>query len=821
MPKKTTSKKAPAKKARRKAPAKGHVRLKMPYKRAIQVKHLDEPPTFIKPKKIHGRRLLPLVREGREREFHSLTTEAVLRPAAMAAPMAAASDEIVVVKNTALDAAAKKRTASSVGEPSVAVNTNVVFYTGNWYAAVSDDGGTTFKFINPASQFPNPAPNSKFCCDQVVHYISKIDTFVWLLQYGPSSGDNIQRLAFAKTSDVVKGKWHLFDISTHLLSVDGAFLDFPDLAVGANCLYVTTNIFGPGSKFGSAVLRIPFSGIESGNPTARPFVSMDFQSFRVAQNCGTTAFFAAHQDTSTLAVFSWPESKSQPVQTLVEVARWLGGNGYTSRTPDGRRWLDRADPRLTGATMVNNELWFAWGVDRNSNHRPKPFVQIARINAADLTLLENINVFDPDSATCYAALSTNVNNEVGVSYMIGGGTREPSHVVGILTGTRKDVVVSAGERAPSDPETGDGEWGDYLTVRRVFPNEKLFAATGYTMIGPADGSNRDCTPRFVVFGRAGDVAEPIAVVPSIPIPPPTAGAGVVGAGVSVGAAPVAAGAAFKDVNSLPTVNAAVAAAIKAAAMAEGQATLPHAAPLALRLVTKPGVERWPVKTGTDQDVALVGKNIINGHSLGAGIVDATVEELTRIPRPPDMTPPNHTFNAFQERRRGPVELVVWKIEADIIALKQEADGDYHLVLQGASGQTMIGEAPTPRPPFVDASSPWTKNMKAVRKAIDDKIVNKLSPQNFVQLDDMLVPRDALPQSTEPHAMAMAMPASLPESFATPEADDALPMPTFKTKVKPTACRITGVGFFDRVHDQTGVSLLNGIELHPILKIEFL
>jgi hypothetical protein len=32
--------------------------------------------------------------------------------------------------------------------------------------------------------------------------------------------------------------------------------------------------------------------------------------------------------------------------------------------------------------------------------------------------------------------------------------------------------------------------------------------------------------------------------------------------------------------------------------------------------------------------------------------------------------------------------------------------------------------------------------------------------------------------------------------------------------------LTGVGFFDRVHGQMGVSQSNGIELHPILKVEW-
>jgi hypothetical protein len=718
------------------------------------------------------------------------------------------TDQIALVTNTELDGPGQQQVASNVGEPSVAVNGNVVFFTGNWYAAMSPDGGKTFSFIDPNSEFPNPNAKTAFCCDQVVQYIQQIDTFVWLLQYGPSTGDNIQRLAFATTADVLKGKWRLFDITTKALKVPGAFMDFPDLAVGAKCLYVTTNIFAADGQVGSAVVRIPFDGIQSGKVIAQPFVSMNFQSFRVAQNCGQTVFFAAHQDTSTLAVFSWKEGQSAPVQQSVGVARWIGGNGYQSRTPDGRRWLDRADPRLTGATMRGNELWFAWSVDQDSNHRPNPFVQIARIDANNLTLIENVNVFDNDSATCYGALSTNANNEVGISYMIGGGPLFPSHVVGILSGSTQYLVVAKSDRGPLDPSSGKGEWGDYLTVRPVYPNRILFAATGYTMKGPGDGSNQDATPRFVTFGRLGDTVA-TAVSP----------ADITGAGKKAPAGGTAPGKPFKDVNALPVVTPVVAAAIKAAAMAEGNLPDQSAAPVPLRLVTKPGVERWPVKTGTDQDNAAVGKNVIKGQNLGQGIIEATVEELIRIPRPPGMRPANQNFDStFHDTRLGTVELTVWVVEATITALKQEADGDYHLVLQGATGQTMVAEVPTPRPPFVDASSPWLANMKVARKAVDDKLVSKLSPKDFVQMDGTLVPRESLPLSLQPQAIAAA-PGIV--SFVTPPEGQDLPVATFKTKVAPTRARITGIGFFDNVHGQMGVSMLNGIELHPILRIEWL
>ncbi len=46
-------------------------------------------------------------------------------------------------------------------------------------------------------------------------------------------------------------------------------LDFPDLAVGANHLYLTTNIFQGTDQAGSGVVRIPFDEIGSGAITAK------------------------------------------------------------------------------------------------------------------------------------------------------------------------------------------------------------------------------------------------------------------------------------------------------------------------------------------------------------------------------------------------------------------------------------------------------------------------------------------------------------------------------------------------------------------------
>ena len=374
----------------------------------------------------------------------------------------------------------------------------MVFYTGNWYAAVSLDRGASFRYVDPSSAFPDP-PGMRFCCDQVVHYIRKINTFVWLLQYTENNtGENIQRLAFAKTADVRQGRWQLFDITPQSLGLPGVFLDYPDLAVGTNMLYVTMNGFRGQSWAATAIVRLPLAGLQSGAISAQRALSTENFNFRVAQHCTTRAFWASHNTTSNLRVFSWDERENQPTFVDIDVSRWATGN-YVSATPGGMNWLNRADPRLTGATKAGSDLWFAWGSNRGgTNNRPQPFVQIARIKASTLSLEENINLWDANSALCYAALSTNLNREVGASYTIGGGNRFPSHVVSMLTGTRTATVVVEGTRAPFD-----GQWGDYLTVRRAYPNTKLFAATGYTLQQGA--GNIDATPHFVIFGRSGDV----------------------------------------------------------------------------------------------------------------------------------------------------------------------------------------------------------------------------------------------------------------------------------------------------------------------------
>jgi hypothetical protein len=115
-------------------------------------------------------------------------------------------------------------------------------------------------------------------------------------------------------------------------------------------------------------------------------------------------------------------------------------------------------------------------------------------------------------------------------------------------------------------------------------------------------------------------------------------------------------------------------------------------------------------------------------------------------------------------RVSPTETTVYQVHATLKEFKLEADSDYHLVLTDSSGHTMIAEIPDS--PCVGSSSPLLTSIEKARAEFDAKYT------------------------------------------ATG---------TFKTVNVPVT--VTGVGFFDFDHGQTGVAP-NAIELHAVLDIQF-
>ena len=114
-------------------------------------------------------------------------------------------------------------------------------------------------------------------------------------------------------------------------------------------------------------------------------------------------------------------------------------------------------------------------------------------------------------------------------------------------------------------------------------------------------------------------------------------------------------------------------------------------------------------------------------------------------------------------RVAPTEDTTYQVAATLTEYKTEADSDYHLVLS-SDAKTMIAEIPSPT---CVTGGPLQSGIANARAEFDARLMS--SPSRFQ-----------------------------------------------KVNVPVT---VTGVGFFDRIHGQTGVAP-NGIELHPVLDIQF-
>lgn len=173
---------------------------------------------------------------------------------------------------------------------------------------------------------------------------------------------------------------------------------------------------------------------------------------------------------------------------------------------------------------------------------------------------------------------------------------------------------------------------------------------------------------------------------------------------------------------------------------------------------KPGHDRWKVKTASDPDARAVDPRPVR----------STVEKLLELPRPVDL-PLDGENAAMQERRARPAETTVFTVEADLIECRLMPDGDYRVVLRGASGKTMVMEMPRPDPKFINPFSPFSMKIKSARSQFDKK---------------------AVPNQT--------------------------------TKKMHSHARITGIGFFGRAYGPRAKEAKgNLIQLHPVLNIEWL
>ncbi|HEV2345901.1 MAG TPA: hypothetical protein VGS97_17515 [Actinocrinis sp.] len=154
-------------------------------------------------------------------------------------------------------------------------------------------------------------------------------------------------------------------------------------------------------------------------------------------------------------------------------------------------------------------------------------------------------------------------------------------------------------------------------------------------------------------------------------------------------------------------------------------------------------------------------SVKTGTDADSGLINLNMTTNTTIAALGALSAPG---SLPSNNRVQPTETTVFRVSATLVEFKMEADSDYHLVLSDGAGHTMIAEIPDPA--CVGSTSPLTSSVIKARGEFDAKYAVTTS---------------------------------------------------FKTVNVPVT--VTGVGFFDFLHGQTGVAP-NGIELHSVLDVQF-
>ncbi|HYX29932.1 MAG TPA: hypothetical protein VE863_15430 [Pyrinomonadaceae bacterium] len=384
--------------------------------------------------------------------------------------------------------------SSSVNEPSGGAAGQVVFATANWFAAYSTNGGSSFTRLNPTTVFPNNMGG--YCCDQVVVYVPRIDRMIWLLQYGQGYRIAAASPATIRTSSGTA--WTYWDITAAQLGFGGG-VDFPDLSVGDNSLYVDFDQ-GPGL----VVVRIPLAEIAASATIHFWYTDPNNSTMayfgQLTQNPHDEIFWAGHNSNSSMRVFSWQESSTTYFWRDVSVGSWPNNNvNLKSLTPDRQDWVSKlrddnnnfiqGSTRVLGGARQANQVWFAWTAPSGQGF-PQTHVQwVALDRNNNFNLITQQQIWNPNYAFAYPALSTNSNDEVGLSLEYGGGGNYENHVVGFWG----DFIVYT----TTSSNLGIGRFGDYVTLRQDATHPERFDAFGYGM----NSSPTRSDTRYVVFGR--------------------------------------------------------------------------------------------------------------------------------------------------------------------------------------------------------------------------------------------------------------------------------------------------------------------------------
>jgi hypothetical protein len=362
---------------------------------------------------------------------------------------------------------------------------------------------------------------SGFCCDQVVIYDPGRNVWFWLLQY------NDGHLVLANSSDLVN--WCSYTWSPAQFGFSGK-IDYNDLALTTNYIYIVSNIYPSTGGMGSTIARLPIdpqlscSGFDYGFFT-RTNLGFTWKPVSGATDVlywGTNWFGTLG---SSFRVFRWPENSG----TISSFNRTLGttfafytrNSGQNCGSTDGvvKNWCQFADSRVLGGARYSDpdgtaRLVFSFNAKQGGPFRlPFPYTERVHFRESDIGYIGSDRIWASGYAFQYTSLATDARGHVGMTSIYGGGTGGvdyyPSGSVFLNDDVAPNQPWDRGDNAvgAGNPCTDDGlfRYGDYMTTRPLRPTNLAFMGMDYILTADACTTPNAAEPHQAIFGRERDL----------------------------------------------------------------------------------------------------------------------------------------------------------------------------------------------------------------------------------------------------------------------------------------------------------------------------
>jgi hypothetical protein len=410
--------------------------------------------------------------------------------------------------------------ASLIPEPSQGMNNlGMILQTWNWYAGMSTDVGQTWTYWSPYTTFP--ASFGGFCCDQVVYYEPSRDLMIWLLQYNPdaSANNEIRLVVYHGPSALANNSWCYYDTFTPQTTgaPSGTNYDQPKLSVSSNFLYMEAVEYGNRSQMD--VWRVPLDPLTTCGGFSYDVKYVSEFSPGFSQGATSTMYFAAHVNTTTLRVYSWPESVGFGGVTFNDVTNtsYPQNFPYTCPRTGGSAtsdWCQRRSftggwahsDRVFAGWVANGVIGFMWDAsqgDAGFGHFNYPYVHIVRINESTKALINEPILYSTGVAWAWITVHPNDRGDIAGTVMWGGGADYENCAAFIWDGfSTPPPGWETYSMAASNSDPNDTLSGDYLSARKSGSHPHTWTSTCYALRG--GGANSNVHPYWTWFGREQD-----------------------------------------------------------------------------------------------------------------------------------------------------------------------------------------------------------------------------------------------------------------------------------------------------------------------------